>query len=156
MKDDFAHDRSGVATWCWRSCIPEAIELAAWRAQRSSECLELPVRWPDEWLGYDHHGGSKGEPSFVSVSLTLLMAVLSYHAKPLRMPEIPLQPVRRGVRAGHHSRRSGGIPGLEAAHSVADTDSCTRSSGGSKDTRVLAFLGVMFEPSSVARVQTKV
>jgi len=72
------------------------------------------------------------------------------------MPEIPLQPVRRGVRAGHHSRRSGGIPGLEAAHSVADTDSCTRSSGGSKDTRVLAFLGVMFEPSSVARVQTKV
>jgi hypothetical protein len=26
---------------------------------------------------------------------------------------------------------------------------------GSEDTRILAFLGVMFEPSSVARVQTK-
>jgi hypothetical protein len=64
--------------------IPEAIELAAWCAQLSSECLELPVRRPDEWLGYDHHGGSKGEPSFVSVSLTLLMAVLSYHAKDAR------------------------------------------------------------------------
>ena len=62
VKDDFAHDRSGVATWCWRSFIPEAIELAAWCAQRSSECLELPVRWPGEWPGYDHHGGSKGEP----------------------------------------------------------------------------------------------
>jgi len=86
VKDDFAHDRRGVATWCWRSCIPEAIELAACCAQRSSECLELPVRWPDEWLGYDHHGGSKGEPSFVSVSLTLLMAVLSYHAKDAREP----------------------------------------------------------------------
>jgi hypothetical protein len=75
---------SKVGGYVVLALIPEAIALAAWCAQRSSECLELPVRWPDEWLGYDHHGGSKGEPSFVSVSLTLLMAVLSYHAKDAR------------------------------------------------------------------------
>ena len=86
-RDDFAHDRSvqGGCGYVVLALIPVAIALAAWCAQRSSECLELPVRWPDEWLGYDHHGGSKGEPSsFVSVSLTLLMAVLSYHAKDAR------------------------------------------------------------------------
>ena len=87
-RDDFAHDRSvqGGCGYVVLALIPVAIALAAWCAQRSSECLELPVRWPDEWLGYDHHGGSKGEPSFVSVSLTLLMAVLSYHAKDAREP----------------------------------------------------------------------
>jgi hypothetical protein len=75
---------SKVGGYVVLALIPEAIALAAWCAQRSSECLELPVRWPDEWLGYDHHGGSKGEPTFVSVSLTLLMAVLSYRAKDAR------------------------------------------------------------------------
>jgi len=43
----------------------------------------------------------------------------------------PLRPIWWGVRACHHSPQPlccGGIPGLETAHSVADTDSCTRSS----------------------------
>jgi len=63
-RDDFAHDRSvqGGCGYVVLALIPEAIALAAWCAQRSSECLELPVRWPGEWPGYDHHGGSKGEP----------------------------------------------------------------------------------------------
>lgn len=81
---------SKVRGYAVLALIPEAIALAAWCAARSRECL--PVTWPDEWLGYDDHhaGSSKGEPaSFVSVSLTLLMAVLSYHAKDARALSSP-------------------------------------------------------------------
>jgi hypothetical protein len=53
---------SKVGGYVVLALTPEAIALAAWCALRLSECLELPVRWPDKWLGYDHHGGSKGEP----------------------------------------------------------------------------------------------
>ncbi|KAL6603152.1 hypothetical protein ACP70R_043513 [Stipagrostis hirtigluma subsp. patula] len=65
--------------------VPEAVALAAWCAQRARARWALPVRWPD-WLGHGG-GGAQGEPpshSFVSVSLTLLLAVLTYRAKDVR------------------------------------------------------------------------
>jgi hypothetical protein len=65
---------------------PEAIAFTAWCAQRADEKHILPIGW-SEWLGYDQHDGDRGEPpsqSFINVSLTLLLAVLSYHVKDVR------------------------------------------------------------------------
>lgn len=65
---------SKVGGYAALALVPEAIALAAWA---------LPAKWLPSWLGYGH-GGEKGEPpshNFVSVALTLLLAVLTYRAK---------------------------------------------------------------------------
>ncbi|TKW22632.1 hypothetical protein SEVIR_4G241400v4 [Setaria viridis] len=70
---------SKVRGYAALALVPEAAALGAWCVQRARDQWQLPVALPAS-LG----GGAQGEPpshSFVSVSLTLLLAVLTYRAK---------------------------------------------------------------------------
>ncbi|RCV22554.1 hypothetical protein SETIT_4G229900v2 [Setaria italica] len=70
---------SKVRGYAALALVPEAAALGAWCAKRARDRWLLPVALPAS-LG----GGAQGEPpshSFVSVSLTLLLAVLTYRAK---------------------------------------------------------------------------
>ncbi|CAN6177155.1 unnamed protein product [Urochloa humidicola] len=74
---------SKVGGYAALALVPEAVAFAAWCANRADHML--PVIWP-EWLSYGHGGGGV-EPasnSFVGVSSTLLLAVLSYRVKDAR------------------------------------------------------------------------
>jgi hypothetical protein len=96
------------------------------------------ARRPDEWLGYDHHGGSKGEPSFVSVSLTLLMAVLSYHAKDARDRALSSLYDEAFVLVTTAAAVVASLGWRLLTRSVADTDSCNQEFR--RQQRFLLFL----------------
>ncbi|XP_062229552.1 uncharacterized protein LOC133927210 [Phragmites australis] len=145
---------SKVRGYAALALVPEAVALAAWCTQWARDRLKLPVSLPP-WLRNDGHGGgTQDEPSshsFVSVSLTLLLAVLTYRAKDVDRAMSTLYDeafilvttgavvAALGWRLLTQPPTPTGAPGVQAAAKIlAFSTFCLLV------VSVLAFIGVMF------------